>query len=152
MHQPGHGRALAGMLAAMALAIFTVFSAGTITHGFVSYYTASRLLANGELGPLAYDDRWFGDRVQQLTASSVREIFTANPPTMALMALPLAGLDAQPARAIWLIVSLIAFIAGVAALVRYQALRNRDVSIPVLLLMLLSPAVFTATSHRPGAT
>ena len=62
---------------------------------------------------------------------------------MALMALPLAGLDAQPARAIWLIVSLIAFIAGVAALVKYQALRNRDVSIPVLLLMLLSPAVFT---------
>ena len=62
---------------------------------------------------------------------------------MALMALPLAGLDAQPARAIWLIVSLIVFIAGVAALVKYQALRNRDVSIPVLLLMLLSPAVFT---------
>ena len=59
------------------------------------------------------------------------------------MALPLAGLDAQPARAIWLIVSLIVFIAGVAALVNYQALRNRDVSIPVLLLMLLSPAVFT---------
>jgi len=143
MHQPGHGRALAGMLAAMALAIFTVFSAGSITHGFASYYTASRLLANGELGPLAYDDRWFGDRVQQLTASGVREIFTPNPPTMALMALPLAGLDAQPARAIWLIVSLIAFIAGVAALVKYQALRNRDVSIPVLLLMLLSPAVFT---------
>ena len=65
MHQPGHGRALAGMLAAMALAIFTVFSAGSITHGFVSYYTASRLLASGELGPLAYDDRWFGDRVQR---------------------------------------------------------------------------------------
>ena len=62
MHQPGHGRALAGMLAAMALAIFTVFSAGSITHGFVAYYTASRLLASGELGPLAYDDRWFGER------------------------------------------------------------------------------------------
>ena len=50
MHQPGHGRALAGMLAAMVLAIFTVFSAGSITHGFVSYYTASRLLVERRAG------------------------------------------------------------------------------------------------------
>ena len=143
MHPPGHGRALAGMLAAAILAIFTVFSAGSITHGFVAYYTASRLLVSGELGPIAYDDRWFGEKVQQLTASNVREIFTPNPPTMALMALPVAGLDAQPARAAWLFVSLIAFIAAVASLVNYQWLRNRDVPIPVLLVMMLAPAVFT---------
>jgi len=143
MHPPGHGRAVAGMLAAAILAIFTVFSAGSITHGFVAYYTASRLLVTGELGPVAYDDRWFGEKVQQFTASSVREIFTPNPPTMALMALPVAGLDAQPARAVWLIASLIAFIAAIASLVKYQSLRNRDVAIPVLLVMMLAPAVFT---------
>jgi Glycosyltransferase family 87 len=131
------------MLAAMVLAIFTVFSAGSMTHGFVSYYTASRLLAGGELGPRAYDDQWFGDAVKRLTASDVREIFIPNPPTMAVMAMPLIGLEARAARAAWLIASLLVFIAGVAALVNYQALRNRDVSIPVLLLMLLSPAVFT---------
>jgi hypothetical protein len=131
------------MLAAMVLAIFTVFSASAVTHGFVSYYTASRLLISGELGPLAYDDQWFGDAVKQLTASNVREIFIPNPPTMALMALPIAGLDAQSARTVWLIASLLVFIASIAALVNYQALRNRDVSIPVLLLMMLSPAVFT---------
>src|SRR6185436_16009172 len=101
MHQPGHGRALAGMLAAMVLAVFTVFSAGSMTHGFVAYYAASRLLVSGQLGPIAYDDRWFGEKVQQFTAGSVREIFTPNPPTMALMALPVAGLDPQAARMIW---------------------------------------------------
>lgn len=127
----------------MVLAVFAVFSAGSMTHGFVAYYAASRLLVSGQLGPIAYDDRWFGEKVQQLTASSVREIFTPNPPTMALMALPVAGLDPQTARTIWLLVSLLAFVAAVAALVRYQALRNREVSIPVLLVMLLSPAVFT---------
>jgi hypothetical protein len=131
------------MLSAMVLAIFTVFSASSMTHGFVSYYTASRLLISGDLGRLAYDDQWFGDAVKQLTASNVREIFIPNPPTMALMALPIAGLDAQSARTVWLIVSLLVFIASIAALVNYQALRNRDVSIPVLLLMMLSPAVFT---------
>ena len=131
------------MIAAMVLAFFTVFSAGSMTHGFVAYYTAARLLAGGELGPIAYDDRWFGAKVQQVTASSVREIFTPNPPTMALMALPVAGFGAQPARAVWLVASLVAFIAAVASLVKHQSLRNRDVSIPVLLVMLLSPAVFT---------
>ena len=83
-------------VAAVILAIFTLFSAGSITHGFVSYYTASRLLVTGELGPQAYDDRWFGAYVQDLTHSSVREIFTPNPPTMALMALPLAGSTRGP--------------------------------------------------------
>ena len=102
MHAPGHGRALAGMIAAMILAIFTVFSAASVTHGFVSYYTASRLLVSGELGPRAYDDQWFGEQVKQHTDSNVREIFIPNPPTMAVMALPVAGLDAGHARAAWL--------------------------------------------------
>ena len=127
----------------MVLAVFTVFSAGSVTHGFVAYYAASRLLVSGQLGPTAYDDRWFGEQVQKMTDSSVREIFTPNPPTMALMALPVAGLDPQRARAVWLVISLLAFIAAVAALVKYQSLRNRDVPIAVLLVMMLAPAVFT---------
>ena len=127
----------------MILAIFTVFSAGSITHGFVAYYTASKLLVTGQLGPLAYDDAWFGEMVRRVTASNIREIFTPNPPTMALMALPLVWLSAQSARAVWLFASLLAFIAGVAALVRHQGRRNRDVPVPVLMLMLLAPAVFS---------
>ena len=127
----------------MILAAFAVFSARSVTHGFVAYYAASRLLVDGRLGPSAYDDAWFGEVVRQLTASNVREIFTPNPPTMALMALPIAWLDAQPARTVWLMSSLLAFIAGVSALVRQQARHNRDVPVPVLLLMLLAPAVFS---------
>jgi hypothetical protein len=143
VHAPGHGVALAGMIAAMLLTLFAIVSAGSVTHGFVSYYTASRLLVSGELGPQAYDDRWFGEVVQRLTASTVREIFIPNPPTMSLMALPLVGLDVQSARAIWLFGSLAAFIAGVAGLVRHRMRRNIEASIPIVLLMLLAPAVFT---------
>lgn len=144
MKEPrGHGRVVAGMGAAMILAAFTIFSAGSITHGFVSYYTASRLLIAGELGPPAYDDRWFGAVVQRVTQSSVREIFIPNPPAMALMALPVAGLEPQAARAVWLVASLAALIAGVAGLVRHLARRNREVPVAAMLLMLLAPAVFT---------
>lgn len=140
---PGHGAIVTGMIAAMILAIFTVFSAGSITHGFVSYYTASKLLVAGELGPQAYDDAWFGAKVQALTASSIREIFIPNPPTMSLMALPLVGLDAQPARAVWLLSSLAAFLVSIGALVRYRAHQTRDLPIAIVLLMMLAPAVFT---------
>ena len=140
---PGHGAVVAGAIAAMILAAYTVFSAGSITHGFVSYYTASRLLVAGRLGPLAYDDEWFGEEVRQLTSSSVREIFIPNPPTMSLMALPLVGSDAQTARAVWLGASLTAFIVAISALVRLRAKQNRPIGVPVVLLMLLAPAVFT---------
>ncbi|MEY4093379.1 MAG: hypothetical protein RLZZ53_578, partial [Acidobacteriota bacterium] len=74
VNAPGHGVVLAGMIAAMLLTGAAIFSAGSVTHGFVSYYAASRLLVGGELGPTAYDDRWFGEVVQRITASSVREI------------------------------------------------------------------------------
>lgn len=143
VNAPGHGRVLAGMIAAMVLTVAMIFSAGSITHGFVSYYAASRLLVSGELGPQAYDDRWFGDVVQRITQSSIREIFIPNPPTMSLMALPLVRLGPQPARAVWLLASLAVFIAGIASLARYRARQNHELTIPVLLLMMLAPAVFT---------
>jgi hypothetical protein len=114
-----------------------------MTHGFVSYYTAARLLVDGELGPEAYDDRWFGEHVQRLTRSNVREIFIPNPPPMALMALPVAMLDAAASRAAWLFASLIAFVAAIWALVRYANGAGRQISIATLLLMMLAPAVFT---------
>src|SRR5688572_27697268 len=98
VNAPGHGRVLAGMVAAMVLTTAVIFSAGSVTHGFVSYYAASRLLVSGELGPQAYDDRWFGEVVQRMTASNVREIFIPNPPTMSLMAVPLVGFEPRSAR------------------------------------------------------
>ena len=81
------GPRLAWALGVVVLSAFTIYSAGSMTHGFVSYYAASKLLLAGQLGPDAYDDSWFGAYVQQVTRSSVREIFIPNPPPMALMAL-----------------------------------------------------------------
>ena len=137
------GQSIAWAFAVVVLAAFTLFSARSVTHGFVAYYAASKLLVTGELGPQAYDDRWFGAYVQNITHSSVREIFTPNPPTMALMALPVAALDPQPARAIWLLASIALFSGAVFALSRERARSDRQVPIAALLLALLAPAVFT---------
>lgn len=77
-----------------------------------------------------------------MTQSAVREIFIPNPPTMALMGLPVAWLDARAARAVWLAASLLAFLAATWSLIRHAA-RDREVSATTVLLVLLAPAVFT---------
>ena len=80
---------MAWLAAVFVLAAFAIYSAGSITHGFVAYYAAAGLLIDGQLGSAAYDDRWFGEYLQQLTGSNIRESFTPNPPTMALLAWPI---------------------------------------------------------------
>lgn len=137
------GQSIAWAFAALVLAAFTIYSARSMTHGFVSYYAASKLLVAGSLGPLAYDDGWFGAYVQDVTGSAVREIFIPNPPTMSLMATPVAWLDARTARMAWLASSLAAFLATVWALVQSSARNGRHVPAPVILLVLLAPPVFT---------
>ncbi len=139
----GRGPSIAFGVAAVILAVFAIYSARSVTHGFVSYYTASQLLVSGRLGPPAYDDEWFGAEVKAITGSDVREIFIPNPPTMALMAAPLVPFDARAARAMWLAGSLGAFVASVWALARWTSRRGRSVPAAVMLLVLLAPAVFT---------
>ncbi|MCB0167612.1 MAG: DUF2029 domain-containing protein [Anaerolineae bacterium] len=90
---------------------------GAVTHGFVGHYTAARLLISGDFGPAVYDDDWFAGQVQTYTGPAVYEIFTPNLPTVALLALPLAGLPPQVARDAWLVVSLAALLATCGVLV-----------------------------------
>jgi hypothetical protein len=125
-----------------ALTVFAVYSAGNLTHGFVSYYTASRLLIAGKLGPAAYDDGWFGAEVQSITRSNVIEIFSPNPPTMSVMALPVALFEPQPARAGWLLLSLVCAASAALALLRARTELGRKPSIAIALLILLNPSTF----------
>ena len=113
---------------ALAITILTGYGAavsiGRTTHGFIAYYAAARLFVAGDLSTDAYDDRWFGGYVQRITGTGVREIFTPNPPAMALMAVPLAGLQPQPARSIWLLASILAYAAAIALLLRHAPLTS----------------------------
>ena len=140
---PGRGWMPAWGAAIAILAAFAMYSATSVTHGFIAYYAAARLLIDGALGPSAYDDAWFGAYLQQLTGTATREIFTPNPPTMSLMALPIAAFDHRTARTIWLVVSVALFVTAVYALARDREQREGSVPIPQLLLAMLAPAVFT---------
>lgn len=138
----GRGWVPAWGFATAVLAAATYYSAATVTHGFIAYYAAARLLMNGQLGLNAYDQAWFGGYLQQLTATSIRDIFTPNPPTMALMALPIAALDHSVARGVWLFASVALFVAAVFALARERG-DGGTVPVAALLLAMLAPAVFT---------
>ena len=102
--------AVAVLAFACALAVLIAHvllpSAARRTHGFVSGYTASRLLLSGGFGPRVYDEGWYMRQVQLQTGWEVQEIFSPNPPTFALLSLPFAWLAPQAGKAAWLWASL----------------------------------------------
>ena len=130
------------------VAYVLAYSAWTVTHGFVAYYGAARLLADAQLSSVAYDDAWFGAFVRAITGTSVREIFTPNPPTMALMAAPIVWLDHGSARIIWLFASLTALAAASYALLGYRERAGLPFTALVIALVLLNPS--TVANLRTG--
>jgi hypothetical protein len=130
-----------GGLAVLAAYVFS-YSAWIVTHGFIAYYAAARLLVTGRLGVTAYDDAWFGAFVQTITGTGVLEIFTPNPPMMALMSAPVAFLDHQSARAIWLATSLAALALASFALLRHRQRLGAPHTALVIAIVLLNPATF----------
>ena len=128
------------------LAVLVLYSlsnaAWSVTHGFVAYYAAARLLLTGQFGASVYDDAWFGAFVQKVTGSGVLEIFTPNPPMMALMAAPVAWLDHATARPIWLGASLAAFALASWALLRDRERLGAPHTAFIIAILLLNPATF----------
>jgi hypothetical protein len=130
---------------ASALSILIAYTAaasiGRTTHGFIAYYGAARLFIDGELSADAYDDRWFNEYVQRITNTGVREIFTPNPPTMSLMAVPLAGLRPPGARTVWLFASILTYAAAIALLLRHAPPKRADLLPLLIFLLLVNPPV-----------
>src|SRR6185436_16766277 len=89
-------------------------SAKTITYVFMGYYTASWLLAHGQWTPEAYDDTRFNAQVETLSGGKVGDIISYNPPAVALILWPLAGLSPEEARWIWTLINgMLLIFAGV---------------------------------------
>jgi arabinofuranan 3-O-arabinosyltransferase len=92
-------------------------SSKKITHGFAAYYTASWLAVQGRGGSILYDDIAFQAEVERLTHGEASDIYWANPPTTALMLVPLATLSITDARRIWMSISLFSLFLSSAILV-----------------------------------
>jgi hypothetical protein len=118
-HRPWllHGLAALALLLALNLALFAAGAATRHSNGFVAYHTSARLLAEGLPVQHFYDDGWFAARIAE-RGPAIYDVFAPNPPTAALLVLPLAGLDQLDARMIWTLLSLAALMGAVALMLR----------------------------------
>jgi hypothetical protein len=112
--------ALAAVLAADVVAR-SVRAVRTSSNGFVAYYTAARLLAEGAGAARFYDDDWFRGQVARFEPR-VLEIHSGNPPTMGLLLLPLAWADYRLARGSWIAATLLLLVGTAGWLVRRERL------------------------------
>ena len=85
---------------------FTIRNASVPSHGFASYYTASKLLIEGENVADFYNDDWFSSKVEDYVPR-VYEIYLVNMPTTALIFLPTANFDYETAKIIWTIFNML---------------------------------------------
>ena len=87
---------------------------------FVAHYTLARLLVHGVDLARTYDDTWFAAQTARVTPG-VTDI-NVNPPTTALLLLPVARLGYTDARIAWTAASLALLVATVIVLVRQTGL------------------------------
>ncbi len=121
-------------LLTVKLIIFTAGEISRPTPGFVAAYAASHLLIEGEDMAQLYDDAWFYTQVTRFEPA-VADIFI-NPPTTALLILPLVWLPYSAARAIWIITNVIGFVFMILWLTRqlhFSGMWLFAILIPVLL-------------------
>jgi hypothetical protein len=77
---------------------------------------AARLVLEGRWTPQIYDNDWYAAEVQSRTPNQIGEVFAPNPPSAALLMLPLAWLDMLTARKVWLWLNLGLLIGALALL------------------------------------
>jgi hypothetical protein len=112
-----------------------VLNAARPSHGFACYYTASKLLMEGENVADFYNDDWFSTKVDNYFPG-VYEIYLVNMPTTAIILLPISNFDYKIARLIWIIFNLIILSIIVGLIIK--RLKFKRIWLPIVLILFLS--------------
>jgi hypothetical protein len=125
---------IASVMAAYFI-FFTVKNATLPSFGFASYYTASKLLIEGEDPADFYDENWFASKVEKYVPG-VYEIYLVNMPTTALIFLPIANTDYNSARFVWIFFNLFlsAFMVGLII----RRMKFEGIWLPFILILFFS--------------
>ena len=91
-------------------------SAGSLTHGFGAYYSASRLLVTGTYSERVYEPDYFRAVVRSDSEGEVEDIWP-NPPPTTFMFVPLADLDIRVARVVWTAINVFLLFGGLSLLI-----------------------------------
>jgi hypothetical protein len=100
-------------------------AANPYTNGFATLYTESRILIEHprDLQRL-YDDDWFQQQIDRFLGRHVQDIAQGQPPTMSLMLAPVAWLGPARARLVWILLSALFCVAGLAVLASGLGIRS----------------------------
>ncbi len=123
---------LAAATAGMLL-YYTSVKSTQLTHGFGSYYTHSRLLAEGGDMTAAYDSLYFQSKMSEYGFGRVKDL--PNLPTGSLIMLPLSFLEPVKAKILWSALSLLALAGSVVLLFRIYKIAFNSIEGLVLLIV-----------------
>lgn len=96
---------------------FVILNSDTPSHGFASYYTASRLLIEGEEVSRFYNNDWFSSKVKTYVPG-IYEIYHVNFPTTTLLLLPLSAFNYTTAKVLWTIFNMLLLFSTIAFLLK----------------------------------
>ncbi len=108
------------------------------SHSFISYYTASVLLARGEDVNRFYDGEWFSRQVSKITPT-IEEYYVPNPPTTSFILLPLAHQSHINARIIWTLFNVILVSGAVAWILWAECFSKFWGAVAVIIVLLYQP-------------
>jgi len=114
---------------------FMINNAHAPSHGFASYYTASKLLSAGENVYQFYNNDWFSSKVKNYVPE-VYEIYHVNFPTTSLLLLPLSTFGYSSAKVIWTIFNFLIFIVTMGFLLKEFEFRKNW--LPSILILVFS--------------
>jgi len=127
---------------AILLGFYFIFyitkNADVQSHGFATYYTASRLVIEGEEVSRFYDDEFFSANVKRFVPN-VYEIYLVNLPTTSLLFIPLASFDYKTARIIWTIVNCIIISMAIIFLIIKFHFRQNWIPLVIILFLIYQP-------------
>jgi hypothetical protein len=102
------------------------------TYAFSAYYTSARLTLEGQAG-VRFCEPWFFAQQHALGFGDRADFFCPNPPTTALLMLPVAWLPAETARAAWVALDILMALGIVAIgrrVIRQLLSRQQDTNAP----------------------
>jgi hypothetical protein len=117
------GRAFASGAAVALLILYlsvrVIPTAQTHIGTFAAYYTSAYILAHmPQQISHAYDTDWFAAQFPAAGIYDASDVFSNQPPTMALIVLPLLSLPPVPARLVWSVISMLILLGGLMVLAR----------------------------------
>ena len=128
---------LLGALLALFFARTVVPAAGKLSSGFMAYYTGGVVIRDDLPASRLFDDEWFRERVVRESRGGVTDVFLSNTPVLAVAWLPLAHLQVDTARTVWIWINVLMLVLAIAIVMKQLALPP---SLPVLVALV---ALFT---------